>query len=63
MRPADIGAGLHRKIAAGFRFDHLIAVETRQIHERLGTPFGQPVSVGSVLDEQAGTEADRYREV
>ncbi len=53
-----VGAGLHRQVAAGAGLDQLIAVEARQIDQRLGPLRRQAEAVLAVLDEQAGAEAE-----
>ena len=44
-----VGAGLHRDVAAGARGLQLVAVEFRQVDERLRPPGGEAVAVDAVL--------------
>ena len=48
-----VGARLHREVAARARGLELIAVEFRQVDQRLRPLGGQAVAVRAVLDEQA----------
>ena len=57
-----IGAGLHRKIAAGARGLQLVAVEFGQVDQRLRPLGGKPVAVHAVLHEQPGPEAESERQ-
>ena len=57
-----VGAGLDRDVAAGLRGVELIAVEFRQVDERRRPPGREAVTVGAVLDEQPGAEAEREGE-
>ena len=55
-----VGAGLDRQIAAGVGLDQLVAVECRQVDQRVRPARRKTVAVLAVLAEQAGAEAERH---
>src|SRR6202000_1279468 len=61
----DLGivrAGLHAEVAAALLLDELVAVEARQIDERIGTARGEADTVDAVAREQTRPETERQRE-
>ena len=54
-----VGAGLDRQIAAGRLRRQLVAVEPRQVDQRLWPRAGEAVTILAVLDEQPRAEAER----